>query len=69
MYVDYNSFIWKIADQVNVAANKPAFMSSTDGNNTADLAVDGNARVDPKFCSRTDLQSLPWFVVNLQAEF
>ena len=54
---------------MNVALNKPTFTSSTDGNNTAELAVDGDARVDPKFCSQTTNQIGAWLIVNLQAEF
>ena len=44
-------------------------MSSTDGNNTAELAVDGDSRIDPKLCARTTNQSGPWLVSDLQAEF
>ena len=64
-----NDFSWILADLVNVAVNKSVFMSSTDGNSTAELAVDGYARVDPKFCSQTTNQIGAWLVVNLQAEF
>ena len=48
---------------------KPAFMSSTDGNNTAELAVDGDSRIHPRLCARTTNQLGPWLVGDLQAEF
>ena len=52
-----------------MALNKPAFISSTDGNSTAELAVNGDIRIHPKLCARTTNQWGPWLVGDLQAEF
>ena len=51
-----------------MVVKKPAFMSSTDGNNTAELAVDGDIRIHPMLFARTTNQEGPWLVVNMQDE-
>ena len=56
-------------DQTNVALHKPVFLSSTAGSHPADLAVDGNDRINPRFCAKTtNSRSGPWLVVDLQAD-
>ena len=50
-----------------VARNKRAHQSSVMGNMSAELAVDGNTNgtVSAKYCSQTDLQTDPWWMVDL----
>ena len=54
----------------NLAMGKPAWQSSTKAQRFATQAVDGNRDGDfhDRSCSLTDVDEVPWWVVDLQAE-
>ena len=68
---DANETHWCMSEYPNLAVQKPAWQSSDDNNRAAKRAVDGNR--DGYFsrgrCSLTEVEKVPWWVVDLQAEY
>ena len=58
------------SDQKNLALRKPAWQSSVQHKGLAIYAVDGNreGNFHDQSCSLTDVDEVPWWVVDLQAE-
>ena len=61
---------WCLSQYPNLALRKPTWQSSTKARMGAIRAVDGNRDGDfsKQSCSLTDVDEVPWWVVDLQAE-
>ena len=61
---------WCLSQYPNLAFDKLAWQSSTSHKGLAIQAVDGNREGDfsKQSCSRTAVDEVPWWVVDLQAE-
>ena len=61
---------WCLSQYPNLAFGKPAWQSSTSDEGCAIRAVDGNreGNFSKQSCSLTDVDEVPWWVVDLQAE-